>query len=165
MLPAKIILHPTDFSEPAVQAHAAACCLARDWNARLIVLHVAVKPVVSYIEKASELSADELQRKLWETLRCPTEIEKGLRVEHRVAEGDPLTEILRIAREIQADLLVLGTHGRRGALSWFSTHLTDQIIRNAACSVLIERPPLGDNGAAKPGDAEAAPVLQTITTG
>ena len=36
----KVILHPTDFSEPAAIAHAAACDLAREYKARLIVLHV-----------------------------------------------------------------------------------------------------------------------------
>lgn len=45
-------------------------------------LHVADKPVVSYIEKASELSPEQLQQKLWETLRWPKECEEGLNVEH-----------------------------------------------------------------------------------
>jgi nucleotide-binding universal stress UspA family protein len=141
MLPAKIILHPTDFSEPASHAHAAACALARHWNARLMVLHVANKPVVSYIERASELQPEELQKKLWETLRCPTDLENGLQVEHRVAEGHAVAEILRAAREVHADLIVMGTHGHRGILHWFSTNITDQVVRGAGCSVLIERSP------------------------
>jgi universal stress protein A len=157
MLPAKIILHPTDFSEPASHAHAAACALARHWNARLIVLHVAATPIVSYIEKASELKPEELQQRLWETLRCPTDLEKDLRVEHRVVEGHAVAEILRVARESQADLIVMGTHGHRGMLHWFSTNVTDQIVRGAACSVLIERTPAPlEVAVEKPEEAVAA---------
>jgi nucleotide-binding universal stress UspA family protein len=163
MLPPKIILHPTDFSEPASQAHAAACALARDWNARLIVLHVAAKPVVSYIETASELKPEELQQKLWETLRCPADLEQGLQVEHRVVEGHAVHEILRVARDLHADLIVMGTHGHRGVLHWFSSNITDQIVRGAECSVLIERAPVhAEAASSKPDDhVDAKPPRET----
>ena len=131
------ILHPTDFSEPAEQAHAMACELARKEKARLIVLHVTSKPVVSVIEKATELPPEELQRKLWETLRCPKDCEAGLDVLHRVEEGSPVTQIARVARDVQADLIVMGTHGPRGVLSWFKANVTDHVVREAPCSVLI----------------------------
>jgi universal stress protein A len=132
-----VILHPTDFSEPTEQAHAMACELARKEKAKLIVLHVTAKPVVSVIEKATELPPEELQKKLWETLRCPKDCETGLDVLHRVEEGNPVQQIARIAREVQADLIVMGTHGPRGVLSWFTTNVTDHVVREAPCSVLI----------------------------
>lgn len=141
MLTTKVVLHPTDFSEPASQAHAAACDIARERKARLVVLHVATKPVVTYIGKASELPPAELQQKLWETLQCPRECEAGLNVEHRVEEGNAVQQIVRVAKEVQADLIVMGTHGPRGLLNWFTTNVTDQIVRNAPCSVLIIRTP------------------------
>jgi nucleotide-binding universal stress UspA family protein len=179
MLPAKIILHPTDFSEPASQAHAVACALARDWNAQLIVLHVADKPVISYIEKASDLPPDEFQCKLWETLQCPKEVEKGVNVDHRVVEGHPVQQILQVAREVQADLIVLGTHGHRGLLHWFKTNITDHIVRDAHCSVLIERSsmyeepapmpeettPVPDENAPTPEKTDVAPPLQDVSAG
>jgi nucleotide-binding universal stress UspA family protein len=89
MWPIKTILNATDFSEVSNEAHEAACALARQHRARLIVLHVAEKPVISYIERASELSHEEFQQKLWDTLRWPRDQETGLTVEHRVEEGDP----------------------------------------------------------------------------
>jgi hypothetical protein len=33
----------------------------------------------------------------------------------------------------------MGTHGRRGMLDWFKSNVTDQVVRHAECSVLIER--------------------------
>lgn len=139
MMTMKVILHPTDFSEPAALAHATACDIAREKKAQLIVLHVAAKPIVSYIERASELTPEAFQQKLWETLQCPRECEQGLDVIHRVEEGSAIDQIVRVAKEVEADLVVMGTHGHRGILGWFSTNVTDQVVRNVPCSVLIAR--------------------------
>jgi nucleotide-binding universal stress UspA family protein len=140
MWPIKTILITTDFSELSNDAHEAACALARQHNARLIVLHVAEQPVVSYFEKASELSADELQNKLWDTLRWPREQENGLKVEHRIKEGDPVKEIVRFATEQHVDLIVMGASGRTGMLRWFTGSVTDDVARDAPCSVLLVKP-------------------------
>jgi nucleotide-binding universal stress UspA family protein len=140
MWPIKTILNATDFSEVSDEAYQAACGLARQHQARLIVMHVAEKPVISYIEKASELTPEEFQRKLWETLRSPREQEAGLSVEHRIEEGDPVKEIVRVAQEVQADLIVMGASGRTGLFRWLTTSVTDEIVRNSPCSVLLVKP-------------------------
>lgn len=65
--------------------------------------------------------------------------EEGRRVSASVAHGSPATELMRTAEEVQADLIVLGTHGRSG----FSRAVYGSVARNvmlhAACSVLIVR--------------------------
>jgi len=137
----KVILQPTDFLEPAAQAHKAACELARQQKAKLVVLHVTAKPVVSYIANATELPQAELQEKLWETLRCPRETEADVNVVHRVEEGNPVHQIVRVAKEINADLIILGAHGPRGLLKWFTSNVIDHIIREAPCSVLMVKTP------------------------
>src|SRR3954452_11138123 len=104
MIRVKTILQPNDFSEYSEDAHGLACAIAREKQARLIVLHVTDKPVVSYIEKATQLPPEEFQKKLWEMLRWPREKEAGLDVEHRVEEGDPVKQILRVAAESRCDL-------------------------------------------------------------
>ena len=96
MFPIKTLLHPTDFSEYAEEAHGVACALAREQNARLVILHVTDKPVVSYLEKASELNPQQVQDKLWETLQWPREMEAGLNIEHRIEEGDAVGQIVRV---------------------------------------------------------------------
>lgn len=50
MLPVATILHPTDFSEHSEFAFRLACALARDYNARLVLLHVALPPIMVYGE-------------------------------------------------------------------------------------------------------------------
>jgi nucleotide-binding universal stress UspA family protein len=133
------ILNPRDFSEPSLEAHQTACEIARQYKARVIFLHVADKPVVSYIERASDLSPAELQRKLFETLRLPQDCEVGLNVEHRVVEGDPVKQILGVAQETQCDLLVMGTRGRTGLSRWFTTSVAEEVVRQAPCSVLVSK--------------------------
>lgn len=154
MWPVKTILIATDFSEVSNDAHEAACAVARHNQARLIVLHVAEKPVVSYIAQASELSAEELQQKLWETLRWPREQESGLTVDHRIVEGEPVKEIVRVAQEQHVDLIVMGASGRTGLLRWFTGSVTDEVGRDAPCSVLLVKP-------ARVAEAAAARAAET----
>lgn len=139
MFNVKTILNARDFSEPSAEAHQVACDIARHYDAKLIFLHVTDKPVFSYFEKASELPPDELQRKLFASLSLPTDSEKGLDVEHRVMEGDPVQQILRVAEEKNCDLIVLGTHGTTGISRWFTTSVAEEVVRQANCSVLISK--------------------------
>ena len=55
-------------------------------------------------------------------------------------EGFPETEILNIAKEWQADMIVMGTHGRTGISRMLSGSLTDYIVRHAEIPVLITPP-------------------------
>lgn len=78
MFSVKTILHPTDLTETSDQAYAAACAIARKWNARLIALHIAPEGVVSYMGKLSELPLAESKEKLWGALRRPRADESGI---------------------------------------------------------------------------------------
>jgi nucleotide-binding universal stress UspA family protein len=55
-------------------------------------------------------------------------------------EGFPETEILGIAKEWNADLIVMGTHGRSGLSKLFSGSLTDHIIKHSEVPVLLTPP-------------------------
>jgi nucleotide-binding universal stress UspA family protein len=74
-------------------------------------------------------------------LRAPRESEAGVDVQHRVEEGSPAQQIVQVANEIQVDLIVLGTHGPRGLLKWFTSNVTDHLVRESPCSVLIVKDP------------------------
>ena len=89
------ILHPTDFSENARSAFHAACAMAREHHAILVVLHVmmpSVSPLQSF-PPPDPLRAAEAQDSSgdfpWPDARDPE-----IRVEHRLTEGDPAEEIL-----------------------------------------------------------------------
>jgi nucleotide-binding universal stress UspA family protein len=62
-------------------------------------------------------------------------------VEHHLKEGDPATEILRLAEERKVDVIVMGTHGRTGLGRLLMGSVAEQIVRKAPCPVLTVRLP------------------------
>jgi len=147
MLAVRTILHPTDFSERAQHAFWLACVLARDYGARLIVLHVAELPSMGAAggegivppmlpPNPQELRASAQQQ--LDRLQVP---DAKVRAERRLEQGDAVTEILRVAQEAQADLIVLGTHGRTGLGRLLMGSVAEQVVRQAACPVLTVKLP------------------------
>jgi nucleotide-binding universal stress UspA family protein len=146
MLPVRTILHPTDFSPNSQYALHVAAALARDYDAELIVMHVHAIPVALYGEagvapvpdtRASE--AAEL-----ESIDIP-----GVRVTHVMTEGEPVGEILRVADERHADLIVMGTHGRRGLTRLVMGSVAELVVRRATCPVLTVRTPVPEAAAVR----------------
>jgi nucleotide-binding universal stress UspA family protein len=153
MLAIKTLLHPTDFSERSDAAFHLACALARDYGARLVVLHVTTTPAMGYSEGLlppdPELFVQEAREQL-DRLNVPGD---NVRAERRLVEGDSVTEILRIAQEINADLIVLGTHGRTGLGRLLMGSVAEQVVRRASCPVVTVKTPLAETqpaGKARP---------------
>jgi nucleotide-binding universal stress UspA family protein/quercetin dioxygenase-like cupin family protein len=153
------ILHPTDFSEHSRHAFETACALARDHNARLILLHVmppSVAPVLP-TQLADPLRPAEAQDSLRGRYRWPQPADPTLRVEHRVAEGDPHYEILYLAQALPCDLIVMGSHGRTGLNRLLAGSVAEEVFRKAGCPVLLVKTPppgaptRGPEPPAKPG--------------
>jgi nucleotide-binding universal stress UspA family protein len=141
MLSIRQILHPTDFSGPSDYAFRLACALARDYGAALIVLHVHHEPVAVFAEGGfvpPRPEDDAVLRSQLEEIRCddPTVV-----VSHRLVEGNPPEEILRSADELGADLIVMGTHGRRGLQRLLMGSVAEEVVRKATCPVLTVRMP------------------------
>jgi nucleotide-binding universal stress UspA family protein len=57
----------------------------------------------------------------------------------QVAIGDPADAIVRIAQEIGADLIVMGTHGRTGLQHVFLGSVAEKVVRHSPCPVLTVR--------------------------
>ena len=55
--------------------------------------------------------------------------------------GRPYVEIVRYARKVSADLIVIGTHGRSGLSHVLLGSVTEKVVRKASCPVLTVRPP------------------------
>jgi nucleotide-binding universal stress UspA family protein/quercetin dioxygenase-like cupin family protein len=137
------ILHPTDFSENSRPAFQMACALARDYRATLLVLHV-MMPSVSPVLQAPPPdplrpveSQEVLARRPW-----PQPSDPQIRVEHRLAEGDPAEEILRLTEALRCDLVVMGTHGKTGLGRALTGSVAEEVLRKAVCPVLVVRTPL-----------------------
>ena len=94
MLPIRTILHATDFSDSCVAAFWLACSLARDYGARLIVLHVQA-PSMAFGEMGGfSLVAETQSKELMEQLRGLKPEDPAVVVDYRLAEGDAAEEIL-----------------------------------------------------------------------
>jgi nucleotide-binding universal stress UspA family protein len=63
----------------------------------------------------------------------------GFAVSTRVVEADARTAILDIAEESNTDLIVVGSHGRRGVKKFLLGSVAESVARHARCSVLIVR--------------------------
>lgn len=155
MAPVRIILFSTDFSESARAAFPLAAALARDHGARLVVLHVATPPpfvTPRELERALEGPAG-YRRQLEAELRRYPAPGPQTPMTYRLETGHPAAEILRVAREEGADLIVLGTHGRTGLARLLLGSVAEVVLRKAACPVLTVKVPLAGTfdraGAAK----------------
>jgi nucleotide-binding universal stress UspA family protein len=154
MLPLGTILHPTDFSEHSEFAFRLARALARDYNARLVLLHVAPVPTVIYAGGAVPpdpwLDTEEAKAKLRELEGQA----QGVRVESQVMEGDPVDMILRAAEETNSDVIVMGTHGRTALSRLLLGSVAESVLRKAPCPVLTTKPAPTRNKAVKESEAK-----------
>lgn len=158
MLTIRTILHPTDFSERSEDAFQAACSLARDHGARLVVLYVQHPDVVGYAEYAAYLP-DSIQTPaaVKESLSARHVIDPRLDIEYRVAEGDPAVKIVREAKKLDASLIVMGTHGRTGLGRLLMGSVAEDVLRRAPCPVLTLKAPFSV-GAAEPLESGKEPA-------
>ena len=147
------ILVPTDFSECARHAVPVAAELARLLGARVICLHV-VEPVVQpvgWTPVAEPLAAAELGERLEETAArdlpafSKSEEFAGLEVEDLLAHGEPAAEIVRVAEERGAGLIVVSSHGRTGLGRILFGSTAESVVRHARCPVLVVKPTKGSD--------------------
>jgi nucleotide-binding universal stress UspA family protein len=142
----KSILVPTDFSDSAREALDWAIALAREFQARILLLHVVENLTVGYAsdlfpvpmaevyEEISTFARAELG-KLAEQVRAG-----GVEATERLAQGTPSAEIIRIAREEPVDLIVVGSHGKGLLDHALFGSTTERVVRKAPCPVLTCRP-------------------------
>jgi universal stress protein A len=142
------ILVPTDFSECARHAVPVAAELARLLGARVMCLHV-VEPVVQpvgWTPVAESMPATELGERLEETAArdlpafSKSEEFAGLEVEDLLAHGEPAAEIVRVAEERGAGLIVVSSHGRTGLGRILFGSTAESVVRHARCPVLVVKP-------------------------
>jgi nucleotide-binding universal stress UspA family protein len=142
MLPIRSILHPTDFSANSESAFQLALTLARDYGARLAVVHVAPPPLTVYGDGLYSPLPANFDEGLKEKLNEFEGRTGNVSLEKKLYEGDPASEILRAAHEFNADLIVLGTHGRSGLSRLLMGSVAEQVVRKAPCPVLTVKVPL-----------------------
>jgi nucleotide-binding universal stress UspA family protein len=73
----------------------------------------------------------------------------------RLGEGDPAAEILRVAREINCDMIIMGTHGATGLQRLLMGSVAEGVARAAICPVVILKTPFLHAGAPGGSSQEA----------
>ena len=138
------ILVPIDFSECSRKALHYAGAFARLFNARITLLHV-FRPLqggggemgaIDYLALENESRAC-CERQLEELAR--EELGKGITFEVEVRNGHTVSEITRAAKECEADVLVVSTHGRTGIRHALLGSIAESVVQHASCPVLVVR--------------------------
>jgi nucleotide-binding universal stress UspA family protein len=162
------ILVPTDFSPASDAALACAKELAIKFNARLSLLHVVTDPKATgfwtpevYVpvgEEVRERFLREARQRLDNAL--PADERARFRARTEARTGVAAEGIQDFAREHDVDLIVMGTHGRRGLSHLLLGSVAEHMVRNSPCPVMTTRaaPPSG----ARSADAAAADALMPV---
>jgi nucleotide-binding universal stress UspA family protein len=150
-----VVVTGTDFSAQATRALQAAFEQAKHHTpAELHVVHasLAINPGAGYavppyagLDPMPVLSLDEQQTELVrhldsELAHLPGFKNAGVRVIAHVLLDAPMFAITRLAESLNADVIVLGSHGRHGMARWLLGSVTEAVVRQATCPVLVIPP-------------------------
>ena len=147
MIKLKKILYPTDFSESSLEALKYAVGFARDFKARLVLMHVVNEKIFSEGLSLARAAAPEAleqemvaEADLQLKALIPADERRGLDWEMVILKGMPFLEIIRYAKVNDVDLIVIGTHGRSGMEHIIFGSTAEKVVRKAPCPVLSVKP-------------------------
>jgi nucleotide-binding universal stress UspA family protein len=146
------VVCPVDFSAPSNAALAQALGVAEDSKGRLTLVHALPDPdpTSRHAYHFSDPRYGQLmKREAWQRLQdsVPPELRAATEVYARVVSGTPADEIAKLAREIDADLIVMGvtSRGAFGRRLFGST--AARVMRSASCPVLAVPEPVREEAA------------------
>ncbi len=138
----RTIVFATDFSSCADRAYQYALRIASEWGASISALHVVEFPPGMDPEyPVNQLYLENLRKELDQQVATLVERagQVGLMIVKREALGIPSVEINNLARTLEADLIVVGTHGRTGLQHVLLGSTAERVIAGAPCPVLAVR--------------------------
>lgn len=135
------ILCPVDFSECSVKALQWAEFLAREFGSNLTALHVQIPEFGAagadpFIYDYDPVASIQNATKKLENFLLPLKIT----IDPLVLSGNPATEIIKVADQMKATMIVMGTHGRKGLVHTVLGSTTEEVIRKAAIPVFTVSP-------------------------
>jgi len=148
MLPFKKIACPIDFSAASLKALQLADKIAAQFSAELLLVHVNPTipvmptghgPIGFNIPEYEQEMRRFAEQKLGEI--AGNEVSPGIRSAIKISMGDAASEIVRIASDEKADLIVMATHGLTGWRRFIVGSVTERGVRMAACPVLTIQVP------------------------
>jgi nucleotide-binding universal stress UspA family protein len=145
----KKILCPTDFSENSEHALQYALTLATLSQAELRLFHV-VEPI-TYPQSTQlfEPVLDEVELMMKMEAAFQTQLEDQVsalkdeypKITGKLVKGNTFLEIIRVARDDDVDMIVMGTHGRTGLAHVLIGSVAEKVVREAPCPVLTVKHP------------------------
>jgi nucleotide-binding universal stress UspA family protein len=141
----KRVLAATDFSPGAESALQWASNLSAAFSADLVIVHILDLSLAGVAGLPTELAAMPAVDDLVDRFRADTKVEMDKmanrypRARTIVREGSPRTGILDMAREVGADIIVMGTHGRTGLAHIFFGSVAEYVVRHSRIPVLTVR--------------------------
>ncbi len=148
------ILFATDFSESTEAARHITRALARHLGARVVCAHAAtVTMIPPEGHELSSVAFESFQILVREELAVRRErlqeiagefTGDGITASARLEEGPVVDTICSIARELDAALVIVGSHGRTGLKRFFLGSVAERVVRACETSVLVARPPTVD---------------------
>ena len=152
MLP-KTILVPTDLSDGAEEALDYACELARQFGATIHLLNVITLPALGVPELGVAMAGSVIDSLVKDNQGSLEMLAEKKCVKAKIGQkllrtGDARDVIVQTAKELGVDLIVMGTHGRRGVTRALLGSVTESIVRLAPCPVLTVRAHVTDHQAA-----------------
>lgn len=147
MISLNVIVVPTDFSERSLVALEYATGLADKYDAKLKVIFVN-EPGLSISDMAwvgvdkramDEEKIKESRRHIEEIVlkRIPVDVP----ADAEIIQGEAVTKIIEYAEDVNADLIVMATHGRTGVSHVLMGSVAEQVVRKAPCPVLTLKQP------------------------
>jgi nucleotide-binding universal stress UspA family protein len=152
--PIRTILVTTDLSATSQKAFGLARQLAGAFGAKILAVHVHQLEMPAFAVEYSGLALADLERRHEEDSRRRLEElahQLGENVETVIVPGVPHLEIVRLAKERAADLIVMATHGGGFFSHAILGSTTERVLRRAPCPVLAVRAPAA---AAEPAEEE-----------
>jgi nucleotide-binding universal stress UspA family protein len=137
----KRVVIGTDFSDPSLPALRAAVDAAARMGGELVLVHaIEINPISIYgvmlpmfTSTSSDLH-DVAEHRLGEVLE-----KLGVHATTQVYVGPPAPALIQAAKTYEAELLVVGTHGRTGLTRFLLGSVAEAVIQHAPCSVLVAR--------------------------
>lgn len=139
----RTVLVPVDFTETSERALDYAVELAEKFDAEVIALHAYEIPVYGFPDGAMIASGDVAARIATAAQNALDALvaarkARGARVTSRLTTGVAYEEVARVAGEVKADMVVIGTHGRRGLARALLGSVAENVIRSlTSCPVLV----------------------------
>lgn len=140
----KNILIPIDYSERSGATMSYAVSLAKEYDAKLHLVHV-YEPPIAYTDggfAATVLPPADVIDVEAERDRLTAAIPSGdLAVQTQFVIGNPSEELVDYAKAQNVDLIVMGTHGRTGLTRLLMGSVAEGVLRHASCPVLTVKQP------------------------